>query len=361
MMTTTAVAVSYPLDDEQCWATVCRRDPAAETAFFYSVASTGIYCRPTCPSRRPRRDNVAFHVSRQAAEAAGFRPCKRCRPDQPSRAQREAALVTESCRWLESAEEPPTLNELAARAGLSPYHFHRLFKRVVGVTPYRYARAQRTRRLTEELRGSGTVTEALYQAGYNASSRCYEEAGRMLGMTPGRYRAGGEGLEIFHAVRPCSLGQVLVAVTERGICNVQFGDSAPALREALRWQFPKAQLTEARERFQDWVDGVLQAIEAPTRASALPLDIRGSAFQLQVWEALRRIPTGSTASYAEIARCIGRCTATRAVARACASNPLAVLIPCHRVVRSDGATGGYRWGEARKQALLAREREQDPE
>jgi len=357
-MTMPPAAVAHPPDDEQCWRAVCERDATAETVFVYAVASTGIYCRPTCASRRPRRDNVHFFPTPDNAAAAGYRPCKRCRPDQPSRTEREAALIADSCRWLERAEEPPSLAELATRAGLSPYHFHRLFKRVAGVTPHQYARGQRSRRLTEVLReGEATVTEALYQAGYNASSRCYEEAGRMLGMTPGRYRAGGAGLEIFHSVRPCSLGWVLVAVTERGICNVQFGDSTEALREALHRQFPRARISDADGGFDDWVDGVIQAIETPTHAAALPLDIQGSAFQIQVWEALRAIPAGDTASYAEIAQRIGRCTAARAVAQACASNPLAVLIPCHRVVRTDGGTGGYRWGEDRKRALLDREQE----
>ena len=355
-MSTTAATIDFSLDEAQCWLALCQRDPTAETIFVYAVASTGIYCRPTCASRRPRRDNVRFYPTPASATAAGFRPCKRCRPDEPTRAEREAALIADSCRWLECAEETPSLAELASRAGLSPYHFHRLFKRVVGVTPHRYARGQRSRRLTEVLReGEATVTEALYQAGYNASSRCYEEAGRMLGMTPGRYRAGGAGLEIFHAVRPCSLGQVLVAATERGICTVQFGDSAGTLREALRRQFPRARLSEADGHFDDWVDEVLRAIETPTRATTLPLDIQGSAFQMQVWEALRSIPAGDTASYREIAQRIGRCTAVRAVARACASNPLAVLIPCHRVVRADGGSGGYRWGEDRKRTLLERE------
>lgn len=356
-MTTTAV--DHSLDPEHCWAAVCQRDPAAETAFVYAVMSTGIYCRPTCASRRPRRDNARFFTTAAGATAAGFRPCKRCQPDQPTRAQRETALIADCCRWLEEAEEPPPLAELAARAGLSPYHFHRLFKRIVGVTPHRYARGQRTQRFTQELRGGGTVTEALYQAGYNASSRCYEEAGQMLGMTPGRYQAGGEGLDIFYTVRPCSLGQVLVAATQRGICAVQFGDDGASLQTSLSRQFPRARLHEADQRFDNWVDGVLTLIETPGETVHLPLDIQGSAFQLKVWEALRRISSGSTASYGEIAERIGQCKAARAVARACASNPLAVLIPCHRVVRSDGATGGYRWGEARKQALLEREKHQE--
>lgn len=354
-------ALATPLDEARCWQALCQRDPAAETAFVYGVLSTGIYCRPTCTARRPRRENARFFSTPAAASTAGFRPCKRCRPDEPPKAEREAALVTAACRWLEEAPEPPGLQTLAQRAGLSSHHFHRLFKRLVGVTPCRYAQNQRARRLRDHLADSPTVTQALYQSGYNTSSRAYAEAGHTLGMSPGRYRAGGAGETIRYGVASCPLGHLLAAATSQGICMVQLGDDPTALEEILRQHFPQATLEAGDTQLQHWLSTLLDSLEKPGATTSLPLDIQGSAFQIRVWEALRQIPPGETASYGDIARRIAQPSAIRAVARACASNPVALLIPCHRVVRADGSPGGYRWGEGRKQRLLAQERDANQE
>jgi AraC family transcriptional regulator of adaptative response/methylated-DNA-[protein]-cysteine methyltransferase len=341
--------------DDVRWAAVVRRDPAADGAFDYSVATTGVYCRPSCAARQPRRENVAFHDSCAAAERAGFRPCRRCRPNEPSLAQRHAAAVASACRMIEHAEEPPTLEALAAAAGLSTYHFHRLFKAATGVTPKAYASAHRTRRVQQELGRAPTVTAAIYDAGYNSSSRFYERAGDHLGMTPTAYRDGGRDTEIRFAVGQCSLGAILVAATERGVCAIQFGDDPAVLVRELQDRFPKARLEGGDAGFERLVAQVVGFVEAPAHGLDLPLDVRGTAFQERVWQALRTIPAGETASYAEIAGRVGSPKAVRAVAQACAANPVAVAIPCHRVVRTDGALSGYRWGVERKRELLARE------
>ncbi len=341
--------------DDGRWAAVMRRDPAADGVFYYSVATTGVYCRPSCAARQPRRENVAFHESCAAAEQAGFRPCKRCRPNEPSLAQRHAAAVVQACRTIEEAEEPPALEALAAAAGLSTYHFHRLFKAATGVTPKAYASAHRTRRVQQELGRAPTVTAAIYEAGYNSSSRFYEHAGEHLGMTPTAYRDGGRSTQIRFTVGECSLGAILVAATARGVCAIQFGDDPAALVQELQDRFPKARLEGGDAGFERLVAQVVGLVETPAHGLDLPLDVRGTAFQERVWQALRTIPPGSTASYAEIAGRIGNPRAVRAVARACAANPVAVAIPCHRVVRTDGALSGYRWGVERKRALLARE------
>lgn len=337
------------------WDAVRQRDPAADGAFYYSVATTGVYCRPSCAARQPRRENVAFHESCAAAEQAGFRPCKRCRPNEPSLAQRHAAAVAQACRTIEEAEEPPALEALAAAAGLSTYHFHRLFKSATGVTPKAYASAHRARRVQQELGRAPTVTAAIYEAGYNSSSRFYEHAGEHLGMTPTAYRDGGRSTQIRFAVGQCSLGAILVAATARGVCAIQFGDDPAALVQELQDRFPKARLEGGDAGFERLVAQVVSLVETPAHGLDLPLDVRGTAFQERVWQALRTIPAGSTASYAEIAGRIGSPRAVRAVAGACAANPVAVAIPCHRVVRTDGALSGYRWGVERKRALLARE------
>lgn len=344
-------------DANACWAAVLARDPAADGRFYYSVRTTGVYCRPSCPSRRPNRKNVCFHGSRAEAERAGFRPCRRCRPDEPALAERQAAAITAICRHIERAEEIPPLAELAAQVGLSPYHFHRLFKSITGLTPKAYAAAQRAERLRRELGRSGSVTEALYEAGYNSCGRFYEESRRVLGMTPSRYRAGGAGTEIRFALGICSLGSILVAMSPRGVCAISLGDDPEALVRDLQDRFPKAQLVGGDEAFERLVAQVVGFVEAPALGLDLPLDIRGTAFQQRVWQALREIPCGTRVSYSEIARRIGAPEAVRAVAGACAANALAVAIPCHRVVRTDGDLTGYRWGIARKAELLRRERE----
>jgi AraC family transcriptional regulator of adaptative response/methylated-DNA-[protein]-cysteine methyltransferase len=344
-------------DDEVLWEAVRRRDRQADGTFCYAVATTGVYCRPSCAARLPRREHVSFHATPEAAERAGFRPCKRCRPNEPSQAERHAAAVAEACRLIETAEEPPALEALARAVGLSPFHFHRVFKAVTGVTPKAYAGAQRARRVRQGLERAETVTEAIYDAGYNASSRFYEQAQALLGMKPADYRDGGRDAEIRFAVGECTLGSILVAATAKGVCAIQLGDDPEALVRDLQERFPKARLIGADPAFEALVARVVGQVEEPRRRAELPLDVRGTAFQQRVWQALRGIPAGRTASYAEIAARIGSAQAVRAVARACAANPVAVAIPCHRVIRTDGEAGGYRWGVERKRELLRREAE----
>ena len=351
----TGAAVPDFSDEEARFAAIRRRDARADGQFFYSVRSTGVYCRPSCAARPARRENVAFHASCAAAEAAGFRPCKRCRPKEASQAERRAALVAAACRAIEAAEDMPDLAALAQAAGLSRFHFHRVFKEATGVTPRAYAQARRAERLRAQLGKSGSVTAAMYDAGYNSSGRFYAQSREMLGMQPADYRAGGAGAAIRFGVGACSLGAILVAATDQGVCAILLGDTPEALVRDLQDRFPKAQLRGGERDFEQWMAQVVGLVEAPAQGLALPLDVRGTAFQQRVWEALRAIPPGSTASYAEIAQRIGAPKAVRAVAQACAANALAVAIPCHRVVRSDGALSGYRWGVERKRALLARE------
>jgi AraC family transcriptional regulator of adaptative response/methylated-DNA-[protein]-cysteine methyltransferase len=338
------------------WEALTRRDPAAEGLFYVGVRTTGIYCRPTCASRLPRRENVRFFATPAEAERAGFRPCKRCRPDEPSLAERHAAAVAQACREIEAAEEAPSLDALAHAAGMSRFHFHRVFKTVTGVTPKAYADARRAERVRDELAQYDTVTEAIYGAGFNSSGRFYAASPHLLGMTPTAFRRGGNGAAIRFAVGECSLGSILVAATAKGVCAILLGDDPDALVRDLQDRFPKARLIGADEDFERLVATVVGFVEAPAQGLDLPLDVRGTAFQQRVWQALRGIPSGSTASYAEIARRIGRPNAVRAVAQACAANALAVAIPCHRVVRTDGASSGYRWGVERKRALLEREK-----
>lgn len=337
------------------WAAIVARNPQVDGQFYYSVKTTGVYCRPSCAARLPRPGHVQFHATRQEAEQAGFRPCKRCRPDQPSPGERQAAKIAEACRLIEESQEPPKLAQLAARAGLSVHHFHRLFKAVAGLTPKAYAAAHRARRVRRTLAGGGTVTEAIYDAGYNSNGRFYETSNEVLGMTPSNYRAGGASTEIRFAVGECSLGSILVARSERGVCAILLGDDPDELTRDLQDRFPRATLIGGDAEFEQVVAQVVGLVEAPGRGLELPLDVRGTAFQQRVWQALQKIPAGSTASYAEIARRIGSPQAVRAVAQACGANALAVAIPCHRVVRHDGALSGYRWGVERKRALLERE------
>jgi AraC family transcriptional regulator of adaptative response/methylated-DNA-[protein]-cysteine methyltransferase len=353
-----AVAASAG-DQDPRWAAVRARDASADGTFVYSVKTTGVYCRPSCAARPARPENVAFHATNAAAERAGFRACKRCKPDQPSLAERQATQVAALCRLIETtiehSDDVPTLEQLANHAGLSAFYTHRLFKTVTGVTPKAYAAAHRARRVRGELRARSTVTEAIYGAGYSSSARFYESSNAVLGMTPSKFRAGGADVEIRFAIGQSSLGAILVAATARGVCAILLGDDPEALSHDLERRFPRARLIGADAEFERLVAQVVGLVEQPRTGTKLPLDIRGTAFQQRVWKALCRIPAGKTASYAQIARRIGSPRAVRAVAQACGANALAVAIPCHRVVRTDGDLSGYRWGVERKRALLDRE------
>ena len=337
------------------WAAVAARDAAADGSFFFSVRTTGVYCRPSCAARSARPENVQFHATCEDAERAGFRPCKRCRPNLSSRPEQQAAKIAELCRFIENTETAPTLDALAKRAGLSAYHLHRVFKDVTGLTPKAYAAAHRAKRVRQGLHRSDTVTAAIYDAGYNSNGRFYEESNQVLGMTPTAFRAGGANTAIRFAVGECSLGSILVAKSERGVCAILMGDDPDQLTRDLQDRFPQANLLGGDADFEQLVAKVVGLVDAPRRGIKLPLDVRGTAFQQRVWQALREIPPGKTASYTDIANRIGAPRAVRAVASACAANALAVAIPCHRVVRNDGSISGYRWGVERKRALLERE------
>ena len=337
------------------WAAVIARDAKADGRFFYSVRTTGVYCRPSCASRRARPENVQFHATREDAERAGFRPCKRCQPDRPALLERHAARVIEACRRIEAAERAPSLESLAANAGMSVWYFHRVFKTVTGLTPRGYFKAHLADRTRRELGRRSTVTAAIYDAGYNSSGRFYAQSDELLGMMPSKYQAGGADTRIRFAVGECSLGSILVAASDRGICAIFLGDDPDSLARRLQDEFPNAELIGGDAAFEKLVARVVGFVEAPGIGLDLPLDVRGTAFQQRVWRALREIPAGTTASYTEIAHRIGSPRSVRAVAKACAANTIAVAIPCHRVVRNDGALSGYRWGVPRKQALLARE------
>ncbi|WJR79226.1 bifunctional DNA-binding transcriptional regulator/O6-methylguanine-DNA methyltransferase Ada [Bradyrhizobium sp. NP1] len=340
---------------KQHWNAVLHRDPRLDGLLVYGVNTTGIYCRPSCPSRLPRRENVSFFPTCSAAEAAGFRACKRCNPQSTAPTDIRAAIIERACRRIEAPEGEPRLGELAAEAELSPWHFHRLFKLVTGVTPKQYARAARMKRFRSTLTTAGSVTTAIYDAGYNSSSRAYEAAAERLGMTPTAFRSGSHGETIHYSLARCYLGWVLVAATERGICSIEFDASSDRLAKQLRSSFPQAEIKQAGREFAATIEKVIQFLDEPGRGLDLPLDIRGTAFQQKVWHALREIPAGQTRTYGDVAQMIGKPRATRAVARACAANKIAVAIPCHRIVRRDGDLSGYRWGVDRKNILLARE------
>lgn len=354
-----ANATAIETEDDARWAAVVARDKAADDRFVYAVATTGVYCRPSCPSRRALRSNVQFYHTCDEAETAGFRPCKRCRPDEEANERLAAEKVAEICRLIETSEEEPRLAELAQAAQLSPSHFHRLFKKIVGVTPKAYAEAHRHDRVRHTLKHSASVTAAIHEAGYNASGRFYETSSEILGMAPKAFRAGGRDARITFAIGTCSLGSILVAATDKGICAILLGDEPEPLLRDLHERFSNAELTGGDRKFERLVAKVIALVDAPPGLFDLPLDIRGTAFQHRVWQALRAIPAGTTASYADIAAAIGAPKAVRAVASACAANAIAVAVPCHRVVRTDGSLSGYRWGLARKRALIEKEKKRE--
>ena len=339
------------------WRAVLARDPAADGRFVFAVRSTGIYCRPSCPARRPRRDQVSFYGGPAEAERAGYRACRRCHPREDSMHDQQATLIRQACDFIERAPDaPPSLAALGRHIGYSPYHLHRMFRRFTGVTPRQYAEAVRGRRLRGGLGAGAPVTDAMLEAGIGSASRLYERAPRELGMTPAAFRRGGRGVAVRCTVARTPLGLLLVATTARGLCAVRLGDSAAELEAGLRSALPRALVTRDDAALAPLVRRVLAGVAAARPDPRLPLDIRATAFQRRVWQALRAIPPGETRTYAEVARVIGRPGAARAVGAACARNPLALVIPCHRVVRGDGGLGGYAWGVGRKRRLLQRER-----
>jgi len=345
-----------PVAQDPRWARIVTRDRSADGLFWYSVTTTGVYCRPSCPSRTANPDNVTLHETLESARSTGFRPCLRCNPDGPSRDEENAAKIERACRIIEGAEGNVPLADLAAAVGLSPAHFHRLFRAGTGLTPKGYAAANRARRVRDTLAKGKSVTEAIYGAGFGSNGGFYAQSDAMLGMTPTRYRGGGVQEALRFAVGQCTLGAVLVASSVKGVAAILLGDDPDELVRELQDRFPRAALTGGDADYERLVAQVVGFVEKPALGLDLPLDVRGTAFQQRVWQALRGIPAGETASYAEVARRIGAPEAVRAVAGACAANPIAVAIPCHRVVRTDGSLSGYRWGVERKRELLDRER-----
>lgn len=350
------------MQEDQYWQAVLTRDEELDGVFVYAVRSTGVYCRPSCPSRRPGREQVAFFARPEAAEEAGFRACKRCRPRELSSREEQVALVQQLCAYIEEhLERQLTLAELGEQAHLSPYHLQRVFKGVMGITPRQYAGACRMGQFKARLKEGETVTTALFDAGYSSSSRLYERVPDQLGMTPVTYRKGGAGMHIRYTIVKSPLGRLLVAATEKGICSVCLGDEDESLETALRSEYNAATIQRDDAELSEEVGALLRHLRGQQPDLDLPLDVQATAFQWRVWQELRAIPYGSTRSYSEIAQAIGQPQARRAVARACATNPAALVIPCHRVVRGDGAPGGYRWGIERKRRLLAQEQEQTQE
>jgi AraC family transcriptional regulator of adaptative response/methylated-DNA-[protein]-cysteine methyltransferase len=350
-----AVMPVPPLDDERAWAAVLAREGHYDGRFVYAVTSTGVYCRPSCPSRRPVRRNVAFFRDPAGAEAAGYRACLRCHPRASATAS--ALAVAKVRAYIDAhADEPLTLAVLAREAGLSPHHLQRVFKRATGLSPKEYAGAVRTQRFKAHVKKESSVTTAIYEAGYGSGSRVYESADARLGMTPATYRQGGRGMQIHYTITDSPLGRLLVGATERGVCAVQLGASDRALAAALTEEYPRAEVQRDDATLGPWVEAILDHLQGRSPALDLPLDLQATAFQWSVWKALREIPYGSTRSYAEIAAAVGKPRAVRAVARACAANRVALVVPCHRVIGSDGRAGGYRWGAERKQRLLDQEK-----
>ena len=349
------MSVARETDDR--WEAALARDARYDGAFVFAVRSTGIYCRPSCPARRPKRENTVFFNTPGEAEAAGYRPCLRCAPAAAqSPLHRRYEAIARACALIDEAETPPSLDALAHAAGMSRFHFQRQFKREVGLTPKQYIAARRAQAVRAALPGSNNVTAAIHDAGYPTAARFYERAGATLGMQPSAYRSGGAGQTIRYGFGNSALGCVLVAATAQGLCAIFLGDREDDLCAALHKQFPKAQLLPADKQMAAEIAAVIAHVDGQAGARGLPLDIRGTVFQQKVWAALSEVPPGETRTYAEIARIIDVPAATRAVANACGANPLAVVIPCHRVLRSDGGLGGYRWGITRKTALLDRER-----
>jgi AraC family transcriptional regulator of adaptative response/methylated-DNA-[protein]-cysteine methyltransferase len=354
-LATSRKATTPSVADDPRWTRIVARDKTADGHLWYSVATTGVYCRPSCPSRTANPKNVQLHDSLESAKATGFRSCRRCNPDGPSIEAENAALVAQACRIIEESEEEPSLEELADAIGRSPSYFHRLFKATTGLTPKDYAAAHHAKRVRQGLASGNTVTETIYDAGFSSSGRFYEKSTEMLGMTPSQYRAGGANEEIRFAVGQTSLGAILVASSKKGVASILLGDDPDELVRNLQDRFPKARLIGADRDYEALVARVVGFVETPGIGLDLPLDVRGTAFQQRVWRALQEIPVGETVSYADIARRIGSPKAVRAVAGACAANNLAVAIPCHRVVRNDGSLSGYAWGVERARVLLARE------
>ena len=349
-----AIKQSYRTDQDR-WQAIIHRDKKAADAFVYSVKTTGVYCRPSCPARRARRDNVAFHLTPKDAERAGFRACKRCKPDDPSARSEHAAMVARACKLIVDSEEPLSLDVLAAAVGMSSWHFHRVFKSITGLTPKAYAAAHRAQRMHQELSRNGTVTSAIYNSGFQSNGRFYAESTKRLGMKPTDFKAGGDGATIRFAVGECSLGSILVAASELGICSIALGQDPDALVTELQDRFSRAKLIGGDKKFERMVARVVAFVESPSAGLELPLHVQGTAFQQRVWKALCQIPRGATCTYSELAQRLGQPKATRAIAAACAANTLAVAIPCHRVVRTDGSLSGYRWGVERKRRLLVYE------
>lgn len=347
-------------DPAQCWQAVIRRSRDADGSFVYAVRSTGVYCQPSCPARRPRFDRVLYFGNPQDAERAGYRACGRCWPQEGARRE-STLLVDQLCRAIQKVlaanpETALTLPELSRFSGVKAHKIERLFLKILGVTPRQFIDAQRMAHLKSELRKGEKVASAMYGAGFGSSSRIYERAFAHMGMTPATYGRGGEGMAISYTVEPCRLGRLLVAATARGISAVYLGSSEASLREALAQEYPRAQIRRDNKRIARWVRVVLMHVNGQAPDAELPLDVQATAFQRRVWQELQRIPYGSTKSYTEIARAIGKPRAIRAVARACATNPISIVVPCHRVVRADGKLAGYRWGLERKEMLLATEK-----
>jgi AraC family transcriptional regulator of adaptative response/methylated-DNA-[protein]-cysteine methyltransferase len=354
LATTTPSAVA-----DRFWQAVQTRDASCDGLFYYAVQTTGVYCRPSCASRQPKRENVLFFALPEAARQAGFRACRRCRPDETTIRDPQAELVQSICRLIDQQlEEPPNFAAVSEAMKLSQFHLQRLFKKLMGITPRQYAEARRADRFKANVKSGRTVTDAMYEAGYGSSSRLYEKAAAQLGMTPATYRKGGKGMKIDYTIAECPLGLLLVAATDKGICSITLGDKSKGLTEDLHAEFPQAEIARDETRLRAQVKTLLAHLAGQEPHPDLPLDVQGTAFQKRVWEELRRIPYGQTASYSEIAHRTGQPTATRAVARACATNPAALLTPCHRVVRENGELGGYRWGIERKRQLLEKERQE---
>jgi AraC family transcriptional regulator, regulatory protein of adaptative response / methylated-DNA-[protein]-cysteine methyltransferase len=343
--------------DERRWYAIVQREQDADGSFFYGVKTTGVFCRPGCPSRLPNRENVEFFSNSREAQSAGYRPCMRCNPSSNSKNEEKEQIIIQACRSIVQSNGPLKLRDLAEGAGISPYHFHRLFKKIVGITPKQYASSHQADRFRECLKSSRSITDAIYCAGFSSSSGAYSKKRDHLAMKPGDYRAGGAGIIIHYGLAQCNFGWLIVAITDRGICAVEFGDDPAVLPQQVQSRFPKAHLEQAGSGFVDLIRDVVEFVNAPQESFNLPLDIRGTAFQQKVWSVLRHIKPGQTLSYTDVAENIGKPTAVRAVATACASNKLAVVIPCHRVISKDGTISSYRWGIERKKRLLESEKE----